>query len=188
MTEQLFWLHFDSRDAEQWFLGAPVDHADQTLDPRIFTDCRRLGDLGPLRVPIQERGCPCAVSFGPFDLPIVTAHLGSLLVGAAPGDVELVPVNVEGERADYHILNVVTCLDCIDPDRTDGERWTIEDGRPEKIGQYSMIIDLKLDPGCVKGPRIFRVEGWEVVIAVTEDIRTLLERAGVSGARFDPLT
>lgn len=177
-------LLFDSRDQDQWFLGAPRDATGRELDPFIFMDGERLEVPDRLVVPIDNAGHPLDFSFGAFDMPVVTEPVAALLARIATADVQRIPVRVEGRSEPYEILNVVTVIDCIDRGRTVGALWTEEHGQPSKIGGYRTADELWLDPARIEDARIFRPAGWSIVMAVTDDVKLALEDAKVSGLRF----
>jgi hypothetical protein len=64
------------------------------------------------------------------------------------------------------------------------QRWTPEDGEPEKVGEYRYIAGARIDPTKVEGARIFRPWGWPIGLIVSEDIKEALEREGLTGTRF----
>jgi hypothetical protein len=64
------------------------------------------------------------------------------------------------------------------------QRWTPEDGLPEKVGQYYAVDDLRIDKAKVGEARVLRPEGWAGTLIVSEDIKVALERLGATGVRF----
>ncbi len=179
---------FDSRDRAQWFLGDPHDPAGRMVNPYGFTVGERVEVPDGLVVPVDNPGHPLDFSFGSSDMPVVTEPVGALLDGIASDDVQRIPVRVQGRTEPYEILNVVTVVDCIDRERTNGKLWTEEDDEPSKLGGYRTVYELWLDPDRIGAARIFRLAGWLVVMAVTEDMKLALEDAGVSGLTFKAIS
>ncbi|HWC09970.1 MAG TPA: hypothetical protein VG455_01990 [Acidimicrobiales bacterium] len=135
-----------------------------------------------LTVPIDNPGHPLHFSFASHDMLVVAQHIGELIERMSPGDVERIPVRVEGRNEPYEILNVLTRIACIDRDRTVGELWP---DASERAGEYRMIVRLALDPDRVpESIRIFQVGGWKVSVVVTEDLKEALEDA--TGLTFKP--
>ena len=183
-TQGLYKLQFDSEDAGQWFLEAPRTPEGSRVDPRIFTYGTPVETPDPLTVPVRDPGHELDFSFAAFDMLVVTGRVGALIEHVAPGDIQRIPVRVEPATGSFEILNVLPVIDCIDRDRTVGTFWTPDDGRPEKVGQYRMIIDLKLDSARVGGHDIFRVGGWDIAVIVTERLKDALQREHVTGLTY----
>lgn len=180
----LYDVSFDPTIEDQWFLDAPHDPDGNEIDPRTFTQGKRVVVSEGLVVPIGEPGAPLEFSFGAFDMPVVSARVGEVLEQLAPDDVQRIPVRIEGADGPYEILNVVTAIDCIDRDRTVGTVWTEADHRSDLAGEYRMIIELHLDSSRITSSRIFRVEGWEIALIVTEDVKAALEEIAPTGLQF----
>lgn len=43
---------------------------------------------------------------------------------------------------------------------------------------------MRLNPAGLEGPRIFRVEGWDLYPVVTEDVKAALEEVGATGVEY----
>ncbi len=188
MSTRFYRPWFDSRDRAQWFLGDPHDVAGREVDPFVFTVGERVEVPDGLVVPVDNPGHPVDFSFGSFAMPVVTEPVGALLESVAAADVQRIPVRVQGRSEPYEILNVVTVVDCIDRERTNGKLWTEEDDEPSKLGGYRMVFELWLDPDRIGGAQIFRLAERHVVMAVTEDVKLALEDAGVSGLTFKAIS
>ncbi|MEJ7764251.1 MAG: suppressor of fused domain protein [Acidimicrobiales bacterium] len=190
---------FDDRDRGGWYLGAPIVDPSSAppgsvwettengarLDPKIFCRGERVELSARPVVPIERRGKPRDCHFGSFDMLVVSQRVGALVETLAPGDVQRIPVDVEGVAEPYEILNVVAVLDRIDPERTAGQRWP--DDHPHNAGRWRAVYELVLRAEDLGGPRIFRLSGWSVGVVVTEEIKRALQNARVSGIRFVPI-
>jgi len=64
------------------------------------------------------------------------------------------------------------------------EFWKPEDGRPEKVGSYRVIDDLRIDPSKVQGAHLFRPWGWLVALIVSEELKVAMEALGGIGPDF----
>lgn len=189
-------------DQDQWYVDGLVDQAADgpgwtaisgetgpELDPRIFVRGEAVDVTGAsLSMRVGSPGNPVDFAFGVFLLPVVARQVGALIERLAPGDVQRIPVEVKGHPGPYEILNVTATVDCIDTDRTVGERWTEADHRSDLAGQWRGVYDLRLDGEVVGRSRIFRVAGWTNALVVTEDIKGALVDAGVSGLRYRPVS
>jgi hypothetical protein len=176
----------DSAVTDLCFLGAPLDSSG-TIDARRFTDCEKFGAPGEsLKIPVVEHGRRPEFAFGAFDMPVVAPQLGNRLRDLAPEAVELIPAIAGGTEC--HILNVFDCVDCIDEDRTVGEKWPADSPRADRIGQYRTIVHLFLDPRRVSGRHIFRVQGWQVALVISDRVVEQLSRRDLDGIRLLPVT
>jgi hypothetical protein len=113
---------------------------------------------------------------------VVRARVATVFSELAPDDVQLIPVDVDGQAEPYVLLNVTRVVKCIDDEASDEVRyWRPEDGQPEKLGQYRSVIGMRIDPSKVGNARVFRTWGWELAIVVSEAIKDALERMGPQG-------
>ena len=190
MLKRYFDLSDDVNIQGRWELGHPLDSEGQKLeDPWQFRVGVRTHTGGPVRIPVKLQGTPLDYSHAAFSIPVVHARVASILTGLASNDVQLIPVEVDGQLEEYFILNATRIVKCID-DRASEEvrRWLPEDGRPEKLGMYRSIFGMRIDPTQVDDVKAFRTWGWTVALIVSEDIKAALERAGVTGCRFQEVT
>jgi len=82
-------------------------------------------------------------------------------------------------------MNAIHLIKCIDETATEEiERWTPEDGRPDKIGKYRAVYGMRIDPSKVGGAKVFRTWGWSVALVVSGEIKDALEAAGITGLEF----
>lgn len=84
------------------------------------------------------------------------------------------------------ILNVVDRVGCIDEPRSQFTKWTPEDGRLEKTGDYRMVTHLQLNSRLANSHHLFRVTEWPVALIASEQVKSLLED-GTTGLRFEPV-
>jgi len=180
-------ISMDSSVSDQWHLAQPIDSTGQETVAGRF----RLGkpwDLAnTLKSRIRNEGRPVSFSLSGLGDYFVKKTLMDTLVAALPeGTVQAVPVEIDGVDEPYEILNVLDIVDCVDEDRTGFSmfpRWTEEDGRPEKIGDYRINV-LRIDPARAASHDLFRVKGWRIALVCSERIRDLLISHGVTGIRF----
>ena len=111
---------------------------------------------------------------------------GDAVVAAVGDDVQLLPATTD-DGEDVYIVNVLRRISCIDEKSTVGERWQASHGRPDKTGKYRMIIELRHDPTRIGNAQIFRVEGWEVALIVSESLAREFF-AGVPGIMLTSVT
>jgi hypothetical protein len=185
MPRRFFELHDDVYAQERWHLKVPVDsQGNEVNDPWQFTRGRPIKEPGRLRVPYDVPGRPLDYSHGNLNIPLVNARVANLFTELAPQDVQLLPVEVEEQPDPYFILVATRSIRCIDEAASTIRRWTPEDGVPEVVGEYMSVRDLHIDKARVGDARVFRPEGWEVVLTVSEEIKVALERIQATGVSF----
>jgi hypothetical protein len=185
MHRRLFKLYDDVYAPGRWHLTGPVDAEGQEPDDSWqFTGGHPVKAPGPLWMKYDVPGKPLDYSHGGLDIPIVHARVAEVFTRIAPQDVQLLPVHVEEQTDPYFILVVTRLVHCIDEKASRIERWTPEDGVPEKVGQYSSVRDLHIDRSRVGNVHVFRPEGWEVVILVSEELKDALQHSQATGMTF----
>jgi hypothetical protein len=199
-----FELEDDLRFRGRWYLNRLCDAAGTALDSRQFQYGRRV-DLGPPlkattwkeglpaepRLPLtvlldpERSGVPLDFTFTNEDMPIVTSRVGAILASIAGRDIQRIPVLVESREEPYEIVNVVRVIDCIDTNRSEIQWFKPGNTvRPDLAGKPEMVTRLIIDPARVGEHHMFRVEGWEIVIVVSDVMRRAIAGARVSGVRF----
>ena len=105
-------------------------------------------------------------------------------------DVQWIPVWIDGHmpfggRPEFAALNALRVVRCLDEGRSEFQRWTANDHRPDLTGQYRQVTRLVVDARKIpEGIHMFRIEGWPVALIVSEEVRAEMERAGCLGAKF----
>jgi len=190
MPPQYFDLSDDVYLTGRWELGKLTDpEGGKEVWPWLFKKGEPVlfpkSPVGPVRSP----GRPLDFSHAAFGIPVVHARVASIFTEMAPADVQLVPVDIEGQSDPYFILNVIRVVKCIDDQASAEVRyWTEEDGLPEKVGRYSSVSGMRIDPTKPCDAKVFRTWGWQVALIVSEDIKVALERAGATGLKFKEVT
>lgn len=101
------------------------------------------------------------------------------------------PVVIEGQRTrgSYFVLIVETCVDCVGESRSEFERFERferdDPVRPDLAGQYRAFAKLALYGGKVGSWHIFRLGGFGAALIVSEEVKSRLERAGVTDVIFE---
>ncbi|QSQ12297.1 imm11 family protein [Myxococcus landrumensis] len=174
--------------AGHWYLTDPLDATGQEVeDIWQFARGHAIRLSSRLTFPISEPGRRldfCMAGAGAT--PIVHVKVANILAEMAPDDVQLIPVDVEGCPEQYVLLVVTKLIRCIDDQATEEVLyWKPEDERPDKLGQYRSVYGMRIDPTQVGDAQVFRTWGWDIAIIVSEAIKKALERAGITGARFE---
>lgn len=187
MPERYFRLTDDVRVPGRWELGVPMDpRGHEVDDPWMFKNGAPVRIEGRLKVPVTRHGKPLDFSLAGIGVaPVVHVRIATLLRELAPEDVQLFPVDIDGQPDQFCILNVTRTVKCIDDTASEEVAyWTPEDGQPEKVGQYQGVHGMRIDPTQVGGARLFRTWGWTIALIVAKEIKEALERIKATGTKF----
>jgi hypothetical protein len=139
---------------------------------------------GRLKIPIEIAGMPLDFTWAGLSIPVVHGKVASMLAKRAAGDVQLIPADIEGWPEQYFVLVATRLIRCIDEKASRILFWTPEDGEPDRVGQYRDIRDMRIDRAKVGNAKVFRPEGWQVVLVVSEEIKDAMDAMGATGTRF----
>ena len=186
MPTRYFDLSDDVYLPGRWELGKLIDpQGGNEVWPWLLKKGEPARFSARLVAPVRTPGRPLDFSHAAFGIPVIHARVAPLFAELAPKDVQLIPVNIQGQSDPYFILNVIHVVKCIDDNAsTEVRYWTEEDGLPEKIGKYSSVSGMRIDPTKVGDAKVFRTWGWHVALIVSEDIKGALERIGATGTTF----
>ena len=189
MAKQYFDLFDDLYIPGRWHLERPLDEQGREIKTWLFGQGEPVHIEGRIRIPVNIPGKALDFSLltsGP--IPVVHARVAAVFAEMAPGDVQLIPVEVEGQTEPHFLLNITRVVKCIDDDASGQVRYvTPEDELPEQLGQYRFVLDMRIDPSKVGDAQVFRTWGWLAMI-VSEDIKAALDRIGVTGTKFTWVT
>ncbi|MFP2907282.1 imm11 family protein [Pyxidicoccus sp. 3LFB2] len=185
---QYFELDQDLYIPGRWYPGCPVDGRGEKAGSWIFTRGRFASVQEPLKVGFSVPGTPLDFSLADAGtVPIVHPKVAEVFTSLAPGDLQVWPIQVEGQPDPYVLVNVTRLVDCIDDAASEHvERWVPEDedDQPERAGEYRNVVGMRIDTSRVGGAKVFRPWGWATVLVVSEDIKDALERTGATGMLF----
>lgn len=185
MSRRFFELYDDVYIPGRWHLSVPVDSQGREVDdPWQFTRGKPIQEPGRLRVPLDVPGRTLDYSMGNLGTAVVNSRVANLFTELAPQEIQLIPVEVEEQPDPYFILVATRTLRCIDEQASEIKRWAPEHGEPELVGDYMAVRDLHIDKSQVGDARVFRPEGWEMVLIVSEEIKEALERIHTIGVKF----
>ena len=185
MLKRFFRLADDVYVPHRWHLDTPRDNQGLQVDDGQFSIGAPVRVTERLRIPVEIEGQPLDFTEAGIGIPVVHVRLASLFSELAPDDVQLLPVDVQGQPDQYLILVATRLIRSIDEQESRIDFWTQDDGVPHKVGQYFSILDLRIDKEKVGAARVFRPEGWDVALLVSGEIKDALERMGATGPRFE---
>ncbi|AKF84451.1 hypothetical protein SAMN05443572_114108 [Myxococcus fulvus] len=188
MLRRFFELHDDVALPERWHLADPLgQEGPRPGDVWRYTEGLPVQVGRGLRIPVEVPGRPLDFSLAGMSVPVVHVRLAPVFLERAPGQVQLLPVGIEGQPEQYCILVATRLVDCLDEAASRVRRWEPEDGLPEKVGQYSSVRDLRVDAARVGDAVLFRVKGWPGPLIVSEDLKRALEDVKATGLQFLPV-
>lgn len=178
-------------DVSQWVLGLPVPLSGGELDdPWMFGDGRPLPDPGPLKSKPFRDGPQRSFSVANSGrTPIADEQVASAFRELAPDDIQVFPVDVEGATKPFYIINATKCFKCVDEANSRKVELFPPDGTaPERAGKYRAIYGLRIDVSKTGDARVFRIQGYQSALIVSEEIKNALERIGNLGVHFERVT
>lgn len=182
-----FEIEFDPKSVDKWFLGEPLAIDGSEIDAWHFTMGTSYRGPTPRKVPIEHAGAERQFNIAALGMPVVSIEVASAIQSIQTSGVETFPVHIEGASREYAILNVLNRADCVDEDKSEIAKFEADDGRPDLIGEYRMIINLTIDPSRTKGHRLFRVARYEVALIASESIKRAIESFSDLGIIFQPV-
>jgi hypothetical protein len=188
MERRFFTLDFDVYVQGRWYLAEPTNLAEQEVpDIWAFIYGRPIEAPGRLRVPLSRSGKP--LDFDKTTVagtPIISARVSSVFREMAPNDVQLFPVEVQGQAEPFFLLNVARTVRCIDDNACEEvQLYTPADGQLDRVGEYHSVSGLRIDKSKIGDAGVFRLWGWHPPIIVEGEIKEALERTGIVGGRFE---
>jgi hypothetical protein len=185
MPKRFFKLADDVNVPHRWHLATPTNSHGQKVDDGLFMRGAPVHIKERLRIPVEIAGTPLDFTEAGIGTPAVHIRVASMLAERAPDDVQLLPVDIEGQPDQYLILVATHLIRCIDEKASRIELWTHEDGVPHKVGQYASVRDMRIDKAKVGSAKVFRLEGWMGPLIISEEIKNALEHMGATGTRFE---
>lgn len=173
-------------DEASWFLS-DLTYIDSGEDvPDVFQLAHRFEPDGKMAMNITRDGESTHFSTFAFDIPIASVDFVDSILELCPNDCQLIPVKVIGVDRLFFIVNVLQVVDCVDEvNTTYFKRWTEQDGRKDKIGDYKGLCGLRVDEFKIsKEVHLFRPKGWRRSLIVSQKLKSKIEELGVNGITF----
>jgi len=183
MAQRFFQVRDDMEIPHRWHLDTPIDSQGRKMFDWDFTKGTPVQVEGRLKIPLQTAGTPLDFSEAGTSIPVVHVKVASMLSELAPGDVQLIPADIQGQPDQYLVLVATRLIRCIDEAASEVSFWKPEHGVPEKVGQYMGVDRLRIDKTKVGNARVFRPGGWEVLI-VSGEIKSSMDALRTTGAKF----
>jgi hypothetical protein len=173
----------DPKATTRWHLKAPVDQQGREVDAKLFTRAVPFGSDSILTVPLRQQGEEVDINFADFDMLVMSKKIIDEIGSRFNLEIQRIPAEING-RTDYEIINPLTSIPCVDESESDYLKWTENDGRPEKTGQYRMFTKLKIKRDLPIESHLFRVAEWPIVLLVSQALKEYIESRHASGVVF----
>jgi hypothetical protein len=173
-------IHFPNR----WHLEAPRLQGLDVL-PSHFTTGSFFQQPVDVEV-MPDSGVPFDFTLAAFDVPVVSSRMAATISELVGEDVQMIAVSIPGHNSGYSILNALRLIPCLDESKSKFTKWKASDGRPDKVGQYRMVVQLFIDPMRAGNAHVFRIAGWDVPLIVSESVKHAVEEEGCLGVVFQP--
>lgn len=132
----------------------------------------------------------------PFTIPdfvLHSPHLKALLerLGLGP-DIQYLPVRIKGEKTGrevgvYYVANYLRRIPCLDLNHSIYTVFEPDWIRPEQRRQIAGVLKPVLRKDALGGARLFRVEEYQAIVVVREDVKRAMDEAGITGCWFQEL-
>lgn len=132
--------------------------------------------------------------FSAYDLPIYSPKLSALIKNMRIKQIQYLPIKIRNSNNNnvihgYCIANYLSVIDCLDRDHSDYQVWTKNnllfwEERSWMLGTFRDVKKAVLDKSKIGDGLIFRLQGWEVMVIVREDIKQEIEKAKITGCVF----
>ncbi|WP_225414394.1 imm11 family protein [Stigmatella hybrida] len=188
MDRCFFDLNIDVDVPGRWYLAEPAQPSGVEIDDIWRFSLGQPVDLREtLRIPLYRPGRSLDfTTAGAGRTPILSARAATVFRELASLDVQLFPVEVEGDPEPYYLLNVARQIRCIDDAACEEVQHYPRHGvQAHRAGEYRSVSGLRIDPSKTGDARVFRLWGWSPPLIVDAEIKQALEHAGIVGGRFD---
>ena len=185
MSKRFFELADDVYVPHRWHLTTPTNSHGQEVDDRQFLYGTPVHIEARLKFPTEIAGKPLDFTQAGIGVPVVHVRIASMFAELASDDVQLIPVDVEGQPDQYLMLVATRLIRCIDETASRIRLWTHEDGLPDMVGRYASVRDMRIDKAQVGNAKVFRCEGWMGPLIVSGEIKDALTAMSATGVRFE---
>jgi hypothetical protein len=158
------------------------------VDKKVVFDSRQVLEVDDYEIEVSRDGRSLEFSQTSFGIPVARDGLALEIEGVAGHDVQLLACQIFGAGG-FTILNCVRQVMCLDEERSTFDKWGDADSRPDLIGHYRTVYDLKVNAAQVPDDaHLFRISKWPVALIVSQTLKEAMEAADCFGARFLDVT
>lgn len=187
MTKYFRW-RIDPNFVNRWLIGEPRLSDGRIVSAWDFMKCHAIEPpYSGLHASTTHGNIATEASFGALSIPYVRPRMAEALLACARDEIQLIPVHVDDFNEDVFIVNVLSKPKCIDESRSIFEKWAPNNPeRPDRAGEYKMIMELYVDPNAAEGKNILRPWGWATQVIVSEKLKEVVESISATGTVFMP--
>lgn len=148
--------------------------------------CKPIENLKPVPFKIQIHGDRVDYNPTAFSAIVVSRRLADAIEAIAPNDIQRIPAAIEGHTGEWEVLNILTCVDCIDHDRSIIQYYPAN--HPTRPGKPRGVVRLILDPTDIGDKHIFHPKDWPVSVVISDILKAVFESSSISGIEYIPTT
>jgi hypothetical protein len=170
-------------DEDRWHLDLDQHFADGSpVDIWAYSRCEVIKHPKPVPFRIQVQGKRVDYNPTAFLVTVVSERMARVLEESAANDVQVIPAIVNGTTDRWNVINIITCVDCIDHHRSLIYYYPRDDH--EKPGKPRGVLKLAVDAELIGDPQVLHPKDWVVATIVSEKVKMAVERIGASGIDF----
>ncbi len=181
MSKSFYKISLMPEPSDAWQLSSGTDQFGNVVDSDQLTIGKRYTGPLPTHVQILKLGHQILFNMASFGVPVIETSLLQKIRSIATTEIDSYPVVVEKSNESFEIVNFLDVVDCFDYERTEYTLWPDDDVRVDKRGKLRIVSGLRIDSEKANGHQIFRVQGWETSLIVSEDIANILRLTSNSG-------
>lgn len=177
----------DSSAEHGWWLGSPTNLHSDPVDAWAFTTGTHYQSDDTIIFPIKEKGETLDFTFFAFGYLVMrNSKLANGLIPQFRNSVQFIPA-VASDGTELYIVNVLNSIDCIDPACVNSRYPSIYEPR-SKAGKPQMVIELRLIQNKIMDLPIFRVEGWQIPIIISDELIAHIKTQKLTGISGMPVS
>jgi hypothetical protein len=167
-----------------WILSPKLCYDDGSeLDEWAFQRGVRIEGDRPIPFKLLQEGTRLDFNPTAFSPIVFSRRMAEFLDEVAPGEIQRLPARIDGERdGDWEVINVLTCLDCIDHDRSIIQYRPANDSH--RPGKPRGVIKLVIKTDVARGHHVFLPQDWELALIGSQVVRDGLEAMGATGVKY----
>ncbi len=141
----------------------------------------------------EEDGPLTDVPFTNPDIMLISPRLRALLEDLGLGEeIQFLPVQLIGRKSGqpvgtYFIANFLRRIPCLDREHSVYDVYGPDWIRPEQHGQVAGIWKAVLRREAIGDARVFRLDEFDPIVVVREDVKAAMEEEGITGCWFQEL-
>ena len=183
----LKYYEIEMADEERWHLALIDNFPDGSeVDIWAYHRCKFLAEPKPVPFEIQVDGKRVDYNPTAFSPMVVSRRMADCLATVCAEDFQRIPAVVGGDKGDWEVINVLSCVDCIDHGASTMQYYPLD--HPTKAGKPRGVIQLVLDPHRIGRHHILHPAGWRVATVVSAVVKTALEEIGATGIEYVAVT